>query len=146
MQHARRGVVEHTRIRKHVAGDGKFFAMDMALPVDASRPGVGGNAALGVHDMELPVVASVVGGNQRHDDRFGGHAIAQKSQAIGSVKRVNQRLRCDGANAGSDEGYARASRKKPCRNGNAKASGRLVAGNDRPRHTRLSEVNGGPAG
>ena len=40
----RRGVVEHARAREHVAGNGKSIAVNMSVPVDAGRPGVGGDA------------------------------------------------------------------------------------------------------
>ena len=63
-----RGVVEYARPRKHVAGDGKPVAMDMAVPLNAGRPGMGGDAAACVDDMELTMVAPGIGGDQCLDN------------------------------------------------------------------------------
>src|SRR5258706_3107382 len=51
--------IEHMRTDEHVAGDRALFADTMPAPVDASRPGVGGEAAPRIHDLKLAMIAAI---------------------------------------------------------------------------------------
>ena len=55
------GVVEHGGAGQHVAGDRKAVALDVPAPVDAFAAGMRGDAALGIHDVQLPALAAVIG-------------------------------------------------------------------------------------
>ena len=128
----RRGLLEHARACEHVAGDRAGRAGNMPAPVDASRAGVRRGAALRVHDVELPMIASGICGDQGPDRFGGGFALAQQRQAVDAEERVDQRLGRDCADPRGDVRHQRPDREEFRRDRNAEFSGIFVAGDDRP--------------
>ena len=131
-------LVKNWRAGKHISSNGKSLAGDMSVPVNACRAGMCCYAAARIQDVNLTVVAPVVVGDERLHDRIRSHAFAQIPQALGAVKRIDERLRRDGADACGNERHAGTGCKKLCGDGNAEAAGSSIAGNDRPGHVRLS--------
>ena len=73
-----RSLIEHGGAGQHVAGNREAVALDMSAPVDAFLAGMRGDAALRVHDVQLPAFAAIVGGNQGFDDIAGFASVAQQ--------------------------------------------------------------------
>ena len=82
-----------------------------------------GDAALGVHDMQLPALAAGVGGDQRVDHLARRCALAQQLHAVDAVIGIDQRLRRDAADAGGDMRHACADREEFGRDGDADLAG-----------------------
>jgi hypothetical protein len=95
--------IQDTLAGKHIPGNGKSIAGDMPTPVDARRAGMRRDPAARVHQVNLAVVATVVGRDQRFYNRLRRLAFAQKPQAIRAVKGIDQRLRCNGTDACGNE-------------------------------------------
>jgi len=76
---------------------------------------MGGDAAAGVQDVQLPAFVAAIGCNQGRDDVAGAAAFAQQLQTVDAVIRIDQRLRRDAAEAGGDMRHACADREETCR-------------------------------
>jgi hypothetical protein len=71
----------------------------MASPGVAGGAGVGGGAAAGVDQPDLPLVAAVVGGDQALQRLRSRQALAHECDAVGSVRHVGIGLGGDRAGA-----------------------------------------------
>ena len=131
-----RGVVEHGGAGQHVAGNREAVALDMPAPVDAFAPGMRGDAALGVHDVQLPAFTAAIAGNQGFDDIAGFAPFVQQLDAVDAVIGIDQRLGCDAADAGGDVRHARADGEEFRCDRDAELAGCGIAGDDRPSHLR----------
>ena len=100
------------------------------------RAGVCGYAAARVDNVNLAVVAPIVAGDELIDDRIRRLAVAQEPQALGAIKRIDKRLRCNRSDTGGDERHPGAGGKKFCCDCNAETAGGFIAGNDGPGHVR----------
>src|SRR5262249_4897002 len=119
---------------EHVACDRDILACKMPAPTDAGFSGMRGAASLRVQHMNLPVVASRVGVGNRAHNIARAFALFQKSQALGAVKWIDQRLGRDRTNARFDVRNERPHSEETCRNGNPELSGIPIASKDRPGH------------
>src|SRR5262245_46419855 len=106
----------------------------MSAPGNTPCPGMRGDATASIHDMKLAVISPGIIGSKVANRIFWRHAVAQQIEPMGAVKRIQQRLGCDRANAGGDVRNACADRKELARDGNSEIAGSLVARDDRPRH------------
>ena len=84
--------------------------------------------------MHLSVLASRVGGRYRGHDLRRARALFQQSQALGTEKRIDQRLRRDRTDALFDARNERAHSEETARNGNSESFRVLIASDDRPGH------------
>src|SRR4029077_15969974 len=118
-------------------------AFEMSAPVDAFLSGMGGDAALSVHDVKLPAFAPRVRRDQDFDDVVRHASLPQQPDAVDTVIGIHQRLRRNGADAGGDVRPPRTHRKKPRRDRYSELAGGIVFRNDRPGH--LSSAYGSVA-
>ena len=95
-----------------------------------------GDAALRIHDVQLPAFTAAIAGNQGFDDVAGFAAFVQQLQAVDAVIGIDQRLRRDAANTGRDMRHARADGEEFGRNRDAELAGLGIAGDDRPSHLK----------
>ena len=107
-----RRLVQNLRARQHVAGDGEAVACNVAAPVDALLAGMRGDAALYIHDVQLPAFAALIGRKQRRDNLLRALAVLQQPDAIDAVIGIDQRLRRDTAETGRDVRHPRADREE----------------------------------
>ncbi len=134
VRHERRGgVVEHARSRQHVAGHREAVAGPLTAPLDARRAGVRGDTARGVDQVELPVVAAGVRGDQRAHDVGRIDVPCHRVERGRRVQRIDERLRRERADAARRVRTQRADREEPARDGHAERAGG-VAGDERPGH------------
>src|SRR4051794_34980638 len=73
-----RGLADHALVRQHVAGDRIAITGEHAAPIDALGAGVLPDAAGGVNQVELAMVAAVVGGRHAFHHLGRAHAGAQQ--------------------------------------------------------------------
>src|SRR5262249_2309291 len=111
---------------------------ETAAPVDAILAGKGGDAALGIQNVKLPAVTTAIGGGERADDVLRALALAQQFYAVDAVIGIDQRLRCDAAEAGRDMRHPGAEEKNRGGARDADLAGLLVGGEDRPGHPNPS--------
>ena len=95
----------------------------MSAPVDAFGAGMRGDPAPDIHDMKLPGLPAVVGGNQRVHHLARAAPFAQQFHAVDAIVGIDQRLRRNAADTGGDMRHARPDREKPGRNGDADLAG-----------------------
>src|ERR1700680_1806758 len=93
-----------------------------------------GNPGLGVHDVQLAMIAARIGGNENLDGFRSGFTRAQQIESLDAEERIDQRLRRDRADARGDMRHQGPDREEPRRYRNAELSAAPVAGDDRPGH------------
>ena len=133
-----RHVVEHAGLGQDVAREREARHHQMPAPLETFLPRVGGEAALAVHHVHLADVLVVVGGDEQAHDVGGRGARRQQRQTSRPVELAALGLAGDGADAGPDEGHARAGGEGFARNGDADLAGALVVGDDREGHRAAS--------
>src|SRR6267142_3642804 len=111
------GLADDALIGEHISGDGIPVTRQRAAPLDAGGSGVLADMALGVDDVQLAVLASVIRGGQAHDNFRRCDARAQQFQTLACVVRINQRLRRERAHAASRVRAQRAGGEKARRDG-----------------------------
>jgi len=104
------------------------------LQLDAVAPGVRGNLAAGVHDVNLAAFAPVVGREQAGEHVMRVQAFTQQLDAVDAVIGIDEGLRRDRAEAGGDIGHTRADGEEAGCNGDAELAGGRIACDDRPGH------------
>src|SRR5574341_1295510 len=107
-----RGLLDHLFAGEHVARDRKTVAGARPAPIDAFRAGVLADAALGIDDVQLAMVAALVGRGQVLDQLRRGHARAQQVEPVPAVEGIDQRLRRERAHAALGVRAERADGKK----------------------------------
>ncbi|MGY3460410.1 hypothetical protein ACVWW5_005860 [Bradyrhizobium sp. LM3.4] len=96
------GLVEHVGAREHVASDRKAAARDVPVPVDAVAPGMRRDLAARIHDVDLAALAAIVGREQGGQHVVRVETLAQQLDAVDAVIGIDEGLRRDGAETGSD--------------------------------------------
>ena len=130
----RGGLRRDLRAQQHIAGDRATVDSHMSAPSDALRAGVRSDLAGGIHHMHLALVAPGIRRDERAHDLGGRPALAQQLEAFETIERVDQGLGRDGTQPRRDVRHARADREKLGGDRNPEIAGRLVTGDDRPRH------------
>jgi hypothetical protein len=125
---------KHLLIGEHVAGDREPFSRDSAAPVDAVPAGVLADAARGVDDVKLALLAALVGCDEALCYFGRREAGAQQLKALLAVVRIDERLGRKRPHAARGMGTERADGKEARRDGNAERAARRVARDDRPGH------------
>ena len=94
-----RRLFDHLWPGQHVSGHGEPVARDLTAPLDALDPGVGGDIAFGVDQVQLAMLAARVGEGE-HAHHVGRRvALREQRQPAGSIQRIDQRLRRQCADA-----------------------------------------------
>ena len=116
---------------------------DMPAPVDAVLAGMRRDAALRIHDVELPAFAAVIGREQCGDDVVRRCLPSRSSpHAVDAVIGIDQRLCRDAADAGGDMRHPCADREEFRRDRDAELAGSAVPCDDRPGHLVLLSSGG----
>src|SRR5262249_20438288 len=129
------GRVEDLSTGKHVAGNRKSVAGQMPVPINAGGTRVRRAESTCVHDVHLPLITPRVMSDQGIDGRVRGRPGVKELKAFATVKRVDQRLCCDGAHACGYERYPCSDCEEFCCDSDPKGAGGFVTGNDRPGHS-----------
>src|SRR5690606_15264439 len=77
---------------EHVARDREPVAGNGAAPADAGGAGVRGGAPGGIDDVQLPMRAAFVFGDEPRDDLRGRHPFGEKRETLSSPERIDERL------------------------------------------------------
>src|SRR6266850_1306149 len=129
-----RRFADHPFVRQHVAGHRVAVARDGAAPLDAARAGVLPDAAIGIDDVELALLAAFIRRGQALDDLCSWDAGAQELEALAAIVRVDQRLGRERADAALRMRAERAGGEEARRDGDAERAARRIARDDGPRH------------
>ena len=131
---SRSRVLDDCSAEEHVARERNIVACKMPAPADAGCSGMRGDLASRVDRMNLPMVASGVGGGDLAHNVARAPALFQEPQALGAVKWIDQRLCRDRTNARFDVRNERPHSEETRCNGNSELPGIPIASNDRPGH------------
>src|SRR5436190_6595709 len=129
-----RGFADDSLVREHVAGDGITIARHGAAPVDALTSGVLAEAAVGIDDVQLALLAAFVGCGEALHHLGCRHAGPQERKALGAVVRIDEGLGGERADTALRVRAERAGGEKAGGDGDAERAARAIARNDRPRH------------
>src|SRR5439155_557943 len=94
-----RGVLDHLRPRQHIARHRIPVTRDLAAPLDALDAGMRGDIAFCVDDVQLPMLATGIGLDQRVYDVSRLQTLRQHREAARAVEGVDQSLRRQRADA-----------------------------------------------
>ena len=124
------------RRESFVLGTKYTVSRDRAAPVDAAFPGVLGDAAGGVDDVELALLAPFVGGDEAPHHGLGRQAFAQQLQSLGAVMRIDERLGRERADPALGVRAQGADGEEARRDRDPERAARGIARDDRPGHGR----------
>ena len=138
------GVRDDAGSDQHITGDRNIVTGNMPAPSRAGSAGIGRDAALRIHHVDLALVAPRIRVGQRRHHLRGTVALFQEPQAVGAVEAIDQRLRGDGTDARFDKRNKGARGEETGGNRNAELSGILIARDNRPSHTATSLTPASP--
>src|SRR5208282_574972 len=127
-------VVHHPLARQHVAGDRVARACARPAPADAIPPAMLGDAAAAVDQVELAMLAALVGADEAAHDLLGLDLGREELEAVRSEQRIDEGLRGKRPNPAPRMGAERADGEEAGGDGDTESTGFRVVRHDRPGH------------